>query len=67
MANRKYQADNGDLYLTKRDTVRLARAAGVKAAAKAMNVMGFVVVAENGWVIRKYNDGRKERIAPVEQ
>ncbi|MBP6623593.1 MAG: hypothetical protein KA198_00385 [Chitinophagaceae bacterium] len=49
-------------YLTKRLTLSKARAAGKLASQKAMKVMGYVVVAENDAVVKKYEDGRTEII-----
>lgn len=52
-------------YLTKRILVSSARTAGVKASRDAMKLMGHVVVSHGGYVVRKYSDGRMERIAPI--
>lgn len=57
----KYNTTDGHAYLTKRTVVAKAKTAGKKAAA-AMHTMGFVVTIEKGWVIKKYADGRTERI-----
>lgn len=61
----KYTTDDGHFYLTKRITVAKAQAAGRAAASDAMQVMGFVVVAENGKVVKKFPDGRREVIAVI--
>lgn len=63
----KYVADNGHAYLDKRTTVRLAQSAGKKAAAKAMDTMGYIVAAKRGWVVRIFPDGREERLMRVDQ
>jgi len=49
-------------YLTKRRLVSAARAAFRSAAADALRVMGYTVVAQNGWVVKKYSDGSFEKI-----
>lgn len=56
---------DGFAYLTKRTLAVKAQAAVVKASDAAMKTMGFVVVQEGDWVIKKYADGRMERIAPI--
>jgi hypothetical protein len=58
---------DGYAYFTKRTLLRRAHAAGKKAAGAAMDEMGYVVVAENGWVIKKYADGRIENISRIAQ
>jgi len=74
MARRIRQVNNRDkrtktvpqkTYLTTRRLTTAARTAGRKAAAQAMITMGFVVIADNGWVIRKYSDGRIEKLEPL--
>lgn len=55
------------VYLTKRLLVRLARKAGKAAAKEAMEVMGYVVCAKDGWVIKQFADGSIERIHEIEQ
>lgn len=56
---------NKRAYLTKRILVRAARTGILKAAKETMEVMGFVVVAQNGWVVKKYADGTIERLTPI--
>ena len=52
-------------YLTKRILVRAARLGVRQAAAETMAVMGFNVVAHDGWVVKRFQDGRIERITPI--
>jgi len=52
-------------YLTKRILVSVARAAIRKASDSAMDIMGYVVKAENGWVIREDKDGTKTRLEKI--
>lgn len=47
------------------DISTLANRAFRQAARIAMERSGFVVVAEDEWVVRKYPDGRIERISPL--
>jgi len=56
--------------LTKRVLIRAAKAGIRKAAEETMEIMGFTVVAHGGWVVKKYADGRIEKlskIAPVQK
>jgi len=53
-------------YLTKRRLASAARSGIRKAAAETMQVMGYTVIAENGWVIKKYADGRIEKMSQIE-
>ncbi len=54
-------------YLTKRRLVSAAKSGIRKAAAETMEVMGYVVIAEDGWLVKKYADGRIEKISPIER
>jgi hypothetical protein len=58
---------DGFAYLTKRNTVIKARAAGKKAAKKAMHIMGYVVTTHEGWVVKQFADGTIERITKIEE
>ena len=44
-------------YLTNRDLVRVASAAVKKASDTSMQIAGYVVKAENGWIVRENSDG----------
>lgn len=61
----KYITADGYAYLTKRTIVSKARAAGKKAAGEAMQLMGYIVVPEGDWIVKKYEDGRTEKLARV--
>ena len=52
-------------YLTKRRLASAARSGIRVAAAKTMEVMGYTVVAHEGWVVKKYADGTIEKIIPL--
>lgn len=54
-------------YLTKRRLVSAAKSGIRKAAAETMEVMGYVLIAEDGWLVKKYADGRTEKISPIER
>lgn len=63
--NDKNTTADGYAYLTKRLLVSKAKAAGKSAADEAMKIMGYVVVAEDGWVVRKNTDGSVERLERI--
>ena len=52
-------------YLTKRRLASAARTGIRVAAAKTLEVMGYTVVAHEGWVVKKYADGTIEKIIPL--
>lgn len=52
-------------HLTKRDVVRVATAAVKKASNQAMKTAGYVIKAENGWVVRENKDGSIDRIKKI--
>ncbi|WP_257666680.1 hypothetical protein [Parapedobacter tibetensis] len=62
--DQKTTAD-GYAYLTKRTLLSKAKAAGKKAARSAMEIMGYVLVAEDGWIVRKNADGTTERVEKI--
>ena len=61
----RYTTKDGYAYLTKRKIVTKAKAAGKRAAKKAMDTMGFVITTHNGWVVKQFPDGAKERISKI--
>ncbi len=54
-------------YLTKRILISAARSGVKDAVESTIRVMGYNVIALNGRVVRKYEDGRIEDIAAIEQ
>jgi len=64
MARKKIHSTNF-AYFTKRVLVSSARAGGIKASKEAMDLMGHIVVSHKGWIIRKYADGRTEKIKRI--
>jgi hypothetical protein len=51
--------------LTKRTLVSAAKTAFKNASEETMEVMGYNVVAENGFVVKIFADGRKEIISAI--
>lgn len=54
-------------YLTKRITFSQSNKAIKTAAKDAMELVGYVVVAEDGWVVKKHHDGTVERIKEIDK
>lgn len=50
-------------------TTRLVRSKSAQAfkegAEQAMDAVGYIVVVEDGWVVRKFKNGNTERIKPI--
>ena len=55
-----------EVYLTTRLLESLAKKAFKEAAKETMRVMGYNVIAENGWVVKKFADGRIVRLEQLE-
>ena len=53
----KIKAEKSTAYLTKRDLVRVASAAIKKASIESMKIAGYVIKAEDGWIVRENSDG----------
>ena len=53
-------------YLTKRILISAAKRGFREAAKEAMELMGYVVIAHDGWVVKKFADGRMEKISPLD-
>jgi hypothetical protein len=52
-------------YLTKRRLVSAARKGFRIASEETMHIMGYNVVVMNGWVVKKYADGRVEQLNKI--
>jgi len=63
---KKESAKRPSVYLTKRRLASAARAGVRKAAEETMKLMGYTVIAHEGWVVRKYEDGHIEKISRIE-
>ncbi len=62
--NRKTKTED-TAYLTKRILVNAAKAGIRHAARETMELMGYTIVAEDNWVVKKYRDGYTEKISPI--
>ena len=51
--------------LTKSLLETIARKGVQEAATKTIKVMGFNVIARDGWIVREFPDKRVERISPI--
>jgi hypothetical protein len=63
----KHTTKDGFEYLTKRTLVSKAQSAGKIAAKNAMNIMGYIVTVQDGWVVKRYEDGKIEQLQQLEQ
>lgn len=63
----KQETSDGFNYLTTRILVSKARAAGIKASANAMDLMGYIVTLEGNNVVKKFSDGKVEIISTINQ
>lgn len=52
----------GKLYLTKRILVSAAKKASRAASQEVLETRGYNLIAEQGWLLKCYADGTKERI-----
>ncbi len=52
-------------YLTKRLLVSAAKRGIRKAAEETMQIMGYTIIAQNGWIVKKYADGTTEAIEQI--
>lgn len=53
-------------YLTTRILVTAATESVKNAAATTLEVMGYNVIAADGWVVKKFPDGSTEQISPID-
>ncbi|TSD67759.1 hypothetical protein FFF34_010335 [Inquilinus sp. KBS0705] len=52
-------------YLTKRVVIRATKKGMKKASQETMDTMGYNVIAQNGWIVKKYRDGTIEFIEEI--
>ena len=52
-------------YLTKRVVVRAIKKGMKKVSQETMDIMGYNVVAQDGWVVKKHKDGTIELIEKI--
>jgi hypothetical protein len=67
MSKAKKRIASKRAYLTKRRLASAARTGIRKAAEDTMRVMGYTIIAEDGWVVKKYEDGRIEKMSQIEK
>lgn len=54
-------------YISKRLVSNKSKAAFQEGAKKAMERNGYVIIAQNGWLVKKYSDGTIERLKELEE
>jgi hypothetical protein len=52
----------GYAYLTTERLISEAQKAGKEAAAKSMEVMGYIMISQDGWVVKQFKDGTIEKV-----
>ncbi|EHQ26347.1 hypothetical protein [Mucilaginibacter paludis] len=52
-------------YLTKRIVVRAAKRGMKAASSETMEVMGYNIIFQDGWLVKKFPDGSIQKIEPV--
>lgn len=53
-------------YLTKQLLVRKSTKAFQEASEKAMNSVGYIIIARDGWIIKEFKDGKIEQLVELE-
>ncbi len=66
MAKTKKSGKRPSVYLTKRRLASAARAGVREAAEETMKLMGHTIIAHEGWIVKKYEDGHIEKISRIE-
>lgn len=51
--------------LTNRILKTTSRNAFKDASKRAMNTVGYIIVAEDGWLVKKFKSGKTEKIKPL--
>jgi len=54
-------------YLTKAITIRASKKGFIEASKNAMAEMGYIVIAQDGWVVKKFPDNTFIKISPIKQ
>jgi hypothetical protein len=54
-------------YLTKRILIQAANKGFSNAAKQTMKVLGYNVIVQGDWVVKKYQDGKIEKISELEK
>ena len=53
-------------YLTKRRLISAAREGVRKAAEETMQDLGYTIIARNGWIVKKLQNGTIQRISKIQ-
>lgn len=61
----KRKSESNPAYLTRRILKSATRKAFTQAAEETMDVMGYNLVAKDGWLVKVYKDGRFEKISKL--
>lgn len=54
-------------YLTKRMFVSSGARAIREAASRAIEIQGFLILAKDGWIVKKHEDGHIEKLIQLEE
>ena len=65
--NFKVESKQKPNYLTKRILIQVAKKAFSEAAKQTMKVMGYNVIVQGDWVVKKHQDGTIEKISKLER
>lgn len=53
------------VFLTKRKLISVTKSGIQQAASDTMKVMGYTVVVDKGWVVKKFPDGTTEKLEKI--
>jgi hypothetical protein len=65
MPRSKKTSPHGKAYLTKRITARAAKSGFKQAAQETIKIMGFSIEAQGDWLVKKFPDGRVEKLERI--
>lgn len=65
--NFKVESKQKPNYLTKRILIQVAKKAFSEAAKQTMKEMGYNVIVQGDWVVKKHQDGTIEKISKLER
>jgi hypothetical protein len=64
-ASKKSGPKKGIAYLTKRALTRAITKGTKNEESEAIDLIGYIIKEDNGWVIKQYASGKKERISRI--
>jgi hypothetical protein len=64
-AGKKVGPEKGLVYFSKRALIRAVTKGTKNEEAEAMELLGYTVKEEDGWVIKQYENGEKEQISKI--